>query len=60
MVGLGKLQNIEDSLLVVLGYQLLPLATSKLMGDNKELNDSAISWGVLLIVGGQKLQNIED
>ena len=30
------------------------------MGDNKEFNDSAIFWGVLLIVGGGKLQNIED
>ena len=40
----GKLQNIEDSSLTILGYQLLPLATSKLMGDNKEFNDSAILW----------------
>ena len=47
----GKLQNIEDSSLVILGYQSLPPATSKLMGDNKEFNDSAIFWGVLLIVG---------
>ena len=46
--------------MVILGYQLLPLATSKLMGDNKEFNDSAIFWGVLLIAGGGKLQNIED
>ena len=60
IVGGGKLQNIEDSSLVILGYQLLPLVTSKLMGDNKEFNDSAIFWGVLLIVGGWKLQNIED
>ena len=42
IVGGGKLQNIEDPSLVILGYQLLPLATSKLMGDNKEFNDSAI------------------
>ena len=60
IVGGGKLQCIEDSSLVILGYQLLPLATSKLMGDNKEFNDTAIFWGVLLIVGGGKLQNIED
>ena len=46
--------------LVILGYQLLPLATSKLMGDNKEFNDSAIFWGALLIVGVGKLQIIED
>ena len=45
---------------VILSYQLLPLATSKLMGDNKEFNNSAIFWGVLLIVGEGKLQNIED
>ena len=30
----GKIQNIEDSSLVILGYQLFPWATSKLMGDN--------------------------
>ena len=60
IVGGGKLQNIEDASLVILGYQLLPLATSKLMGDNKEFNDSTVFWGVLLIVGGGKLQNIED
>ena len=47
-----KLQNIEDTSLVILGYQLLSLATSKLMNDNKEFNNSAIFWGVLLIVGG--------
>ena len=45
---------------MILGYLLLPLATSKLIGDNKEFNDSAIFWGVLLIVGGGKLQKIED
>ena len=38
----GKLQNFEDPSLVILGYQLLPLATSKLMGDNREFNDSPI------------------
>ena len=27
---------------VILGYQLLPLATSKLMDDNEEFNDSVI------------------
>ena len=52
IVGAQKLKKIEDPSLVILGYQLLPLATSKLMGDNKEFNDSAIFWGVLLIVGG--------
>ena len=56
----GKLQNIEDSSLVILGYQLLPLATGKLMGDNKEFDYSAIFWCVFLIVGEGKLQNIEE
>ena len=54
----GKLQNIEDSSLVMLGFQLLPLATSKLMGDNKEFDDLALFLCVLLIVGEGKLQNI--
>ena len=49
IVGGRKLQNIEDSSLVILGYQLLP---NKLKGDNKGFNDLAIFWGVLLIVGG--------
>ena len=60
IVGGGKLQNIEDPSLVILGYQLLPLATSKLMNDNKEFNDSSIFWGVLLTVSGGKHQNIDD
>ena len=42
VIGEGKLQNIEDPLLVCLDYQLLSLATSKLMGDNMEFDDSAI------------------
>ena len=42
LVGGGKLQNIEDPSLVILGYQLLPLVTSKLIGNNKEFNNTAI------------------
>ena len=38
----GKLPNIEDSSLVMLGYLLLPQATSKLIDDTKEFDDSAI------------------
>ena len=53
IVGGAKLQNIEDSSLVILGYQLLPLATSKVMGDNKEFNDSAIFWGVYSLLVGK-------
>ena len=43
-VGGEKSQNIEDSSLVILDYKLSPLATGKLMGDNKDINDSAIFW----------------
>ena len=38
----AKLQEIKDSSLVILGYHLLNLATSMLMGDNKEINYLAI------------------
>ena len=55
IVGGGNLKNIEDPSLVILAYQLLPLATSKWMVDNKAFNDSSIFWGVLLIVGRGKL-----
>ena len=37
-----KPQNIEDSSLVCLGYQLLLPTTNRLMGDNKEFEDSTI------------------
>ena len=60
IVGVGKLQNIEDSSYMILSYQLLPLATSKLMDDNKEFDDLTIFGGILLDVEGGKLQNIED
>ena len=60
IVGGGKLQNIEDSGLIILDCQLLLLATSKVTGNNKEFDDWAIFWGVLLIVGQGKLQNIEE
>ena len=33
---------MEDPSLTALGYQLLPLATSQLMGDNRELDVSGI------------------
>ena len=58
-VGGGKCQDIEDPSLVILGYQSLPLATSKLMGDNKEFNDSAIFWGILLIVGRENFRTLK-
>ena len=53
-------RNSCTAAVLILVYQLLPLATSKLMGDSKESDDSAIFSGVLLLVEGGKLQNIED
>ena len=40
-------------------YRLLLIATSKLKDANKEFDDSAVFWCILLIVGGGKLQNID-
>ena len=51
---------IEDLLLSAHGYQLLSLATSYSVGDNRELDVLGIFWGVLLIVGGGELMAIED
>ena len=47
--------TIEDSLLSAHGYQLLPLATSYLVGDNREFDISGIFWGVSFIVGWGEL-----
>ena len=44
--------TIEDQSLSAHGYQLLPLATSYLVGNNREFDVSDIFWGVLFIVGG--------
>ena len=60
IAGEEYLQIIEDSSLIIIGYQLLPLATSKLTGDNKEFDYLAIFLGALLIDGLVKLQNIEN
>ena len=38
----GEIITIEDPSLSVHGYQLLPLATSQLMGDNREFDASGI------------------
>ena len=51
---------IEDSLLSSHGYQLLSIATSYLVGNNREFNVSDIFWGVLFIIGGGELMIIED
>ena len=41
-VGGGQLITLEDPSLNIFGYQLLPLATSKLVDDNREFYFSAI------------------
>ena len=51
---------IEDSLLSAHGYQLLPLTTSYLMGNNREFDVSDIFWGVLLIVSRGDLMTIDN
>ena len=60
IVGGGELITIEDPTLSVHGYQLLPLATSYLVGNNMKIYVSDIFLGVLLIVGGGELMTIED
>ena len=52
--------TIEHPLLSAHGYQLLPIATSYLVGNNREFDVSDIIWGVLFIIGGGKLMTIED
>ena len=44
--------TIEDPLLSDHGYQLLSIATSYLVGNNRKFDVSDIFWGVLFIVGG--------
>ena len=52
--------TIEDSLLSAYGYQLLPIATSYLVGNNREFDVIDIFWGVFLIVYGGELMTIEE
>ena len=54
------MMTIKDPTLSAHGYQLLPLATSYLVGNNREFDVSDIFWGVLFIVGGGELMTIED
>ena len=42
IVGGGELVNIKDPLLSAHGYQLLPLATSQYVGNNREIDVSDI------------------
>ena len=41
-------------------YQLLSIATSYLVGNNREFDVSDSFWDVLFIVGGGELMTIED
>ena len=52
--------TIEDQSLSAHGYQLLSLATSYLVGNNREFDVSDIFWGILVIVCGGELMTIED
>ena len=51
---------IEDSLLSDHGYQLLSIATSYLVGNDREFDVSDIFWGVLFIMCGGDLMIIKD
>ena len=44
-----------DPLLSAHGYQLLPIATSYLVDNNREFDVSDIFWGVSFIVGREGL-----
>ena len=52
--------TIEDSLLSAHGYQLLSIATSYVVGNNREFDVSDIFWYVLFIVCGGELMTIEN
>ena len=52
--------TIEDLSLSAHGYQLLSIATSYLVGNNREFGVSDIFWGVLFIVCGGELMTKED
>ena len=52
--------TIEDALLSAYGHQLLAIATSYLVGHNREFDVSEIFWGVLFIVCVIELMSIED
>ena len=52
--------TIEDPSLSAHGYQLLSIATSFLVGNNREFDVSDIFWGVSFIVGWGEHITIED
>ena len=51
IVGGGELMTIEDPSLSAHGYKLLSIATSYLVGNNRDFDVSDIFRGVLFIVG---------
>ena len=51
--------TIEDPSLSAHGYQLLSIATSYLVGNNREFDVSDIFWGVSFIVGWGEFIAIE-
>ena len=55
-----ELITFADPLLSVHGHLWLPLATGKLVGNNREFDVIDIFCGVLIIVGRVPLYNIED
>ena len=54
------LVTIENSSLCVYGYQLLPLATSYFVENNRKFDASGIFWGFLFLVCVGELMAIED
>ena len=52
--------TIEDPSLSAYIYQLLSIATSYLVSNNREFYVSDIFWGVLFILFGEELMTIED
>ena len=47
--------TVEYPLLSALGYQLLSIATSYFVGNDREFDVSDIFWDVSFIVGGEGL-----
>ena len=52
--------TIEDPSLSANSYQLLSIAKSYLVVNNRKFDVSDIFWGVLYIVSGEELMTIED
>ena len=50
----------EEALLSAHGYQLLSIATSYVVGNNRKIDVSDIFSDVLFIVGGEELMTIEE